>query len=255
METTPQSPSPVSEAAPVPTLSLGARFVAVFARPAQAWAGLERKGQWWFPLALSLVVTLAGTALTYQRALVPTIMAGMDRKVEAGQIPPEALDKFESQVSSPIAMGMNLGSVAVVVPLMMLAFALIPWVVGGFLLGRKFSFRDAFVVTCWAGLVALPSQFLTYALAWTNETMTNLHVGFGALLPAEDPPSKLMVGLGSFLDHGIGPFAIWYIVVLALGTAALSGAPRKSVLLTLGGVWLVVVAIFSVLAGVFAPGA
>ena len=92
-------------------------------------------------------------------------------------------------------------------------------------------------------------------LAWTNETMTNLHTGFGVLLPVEDPPSKLMVGLGTFLDHGIGPFALWYLVVLALGAAALSGAPRRSVILALGGLWLVVIAIISVLAAFFAPGA
>jgi len=242
-------------AQPEPTLSIWSRSVAMFARPAQAWAGLERRGQWWFPLVLCVLVSVIGTGLTYQRAIVPTQLAQIDRQVEAGQIPPDALDRIERQMSSPATLAITLASVAVVLPLMNLAFALMPWLAAGFMLGRRFRYRDAFVVTAWAGLVSLPAQILTSVLAWTNESMTSLHIGFGVLLPAEDPPSKLMVGLGTFLDQGIGPFALWSLAVLALGTAALSGAPRRSVILVLGGVWLVVLAIISVLAAVFAPGA
>lgn len=242
-------------AVPEPGLSIWSRFVAVFARPAQAWAGLERRGQWWFPLVLCILVSVAGTGLTYQRALVPTMLAQFDRQVEAGQIPPDALERIERQVAGPAAMAMNLGAIVVVLPLMSLAFAVMPWLAAGFMLGRRFRYRDAFVVTAWAGLVTIPAQILTSALAWTNETMSNLHTGFGVLLPVEEPPSRLMVGLGTFLDQGIGPFALWYLAVLALGTTALSGAERRSVILALGGVWLAVFAIISVLAAVFAPGA
>ena len=253
METTTQPLAPST--APEPEFSLWGRLVAVFARPGQAWAGLERRGQWWFPLLLCTLVSVIGTGLTYQRALVPTLLAQMERKADAGQIPAEQLDRIESQVTGPVAMALNVAAIVVVLPLMTLAFALLPWLAAGFMLGRRFTYRDSFVVTAWAGVVTIPSQILTSVLAWTNETMTNLHIGFGVLLPVEDPPSKLMVGLGAFLDHGIGPFALWYLVVLALGAAALSGGPRRSVILALGGIWLVVIAIISVLAAVFTPGA
>lgn len=241
--------------APEPALSIWSRTVAVFARPAQAWVGLERRGQWWFPLVISVLVSVVGTGLTYQRAMVPTQLAQIDRQVESGQIPSEAVDRIEQQVSSPVALAITLASIAIAVPVMTLAFALLPWLAAGFLLGRRFRFRDAFVVSAWAGLVSLPAQVLTSVLAWTNESMMNLHTGFGVLLPVEDPPSKLMKGLGIFLDQGIGPFAVWYVVVLALGVAALSGAPRRSVVLALGGLWLVVIAIVSALVALFAPGA
>jgi hypothetical protein len=254
METTAQ-PLTVTAPSDEPTVSIWARSVAMFARPAQAWAGLERRGQWWFPLVLCILVSVLGTGLTYQRALVPTILAQFDGQVESEQITQAAADQLAEQMSGPIGMGMNLGSIVVGLPLITLAFALLPWLAAGFMLGRRFRYRDAFVVTAWAGLVSLPAQILTSVLAWTNESMTNLHIGFGVLLPVEDPPSKLMVGLGMFLDQGIGPFALWYVAVLAVGTAALSGAPRRSVIMVLGGVWLVVLAIMSVLAAIFAPGA
>jgi hypothetical protein len=253
METTDQPLA--SAAAPEPELSLWARSVAVFARPSQAWTGLGRRGRWWFPLLLCTLIAVAGTGLTYQRALVPTMVEQFERQVESEQITPAMADQLAERMSGPFGIGMNLGSILVMFPLITLATALMPWLAAGFMLGRRFSFRDSFVVTAWAGLVTIPSQVLTSVLAWTNETMTNLHVGFGAFLPVETPPSKLMVGLGTFLDHGIGPFSLWYVWVLAVGAAALSGAPRRSVLLALGGVWLVVVAIISVLAAVFAPGA
>jgi hypothetical protein len=111
------------------------------------------------------------------------------------------------------------------------------------------------VVSAWGGLVGIPAQILTSVLAWVNEGMTNVHTGFGVLLPAEDPPSKLMVGLGTFLDQGIGPLALWSVVVVALGAAALSGGNRRSVVMAMGGIWLVVIAVISVLAAVFGPGA
>jgi hypothetical protein len=255
METTSQPLSPAPEPSAVPAMSLGSRLVAVFARPGQAWAGLERRGQWWFPLLLSVLVAVLGTALTYQRAVVPTMLAQFERKVESGELTSEAVDRIERQVSGPVTMAIQLVAIVVVTPVITLALALLPWLAAGFMLGGRFTYRDSFVVTAWAGLVQIPAQIVTSILAWTNETMTNLHVGFGVLLPVEDPPSKLMVGLGTFLDHGIGPFALWYVAVLALGAAALSGAPRRSVLFALGGVWLVVIAIIAVVAAFFAPGA
>ena len=138
---------------------------------------------------------------------------------------------------------------------MTLVFALLPWISAGFLLGRRFRYRDAFAVTAWAGLVAIPGQLLTYLLGWINESMSGVHTGFGVLLPVEDPPSKLMAGLGTFLDQGIGPLALWYVLVLALGAAAVTGGERRRVVLTVGAAWLAVMAVVAVVAGLVAPGA
>jgi len=246
-----QTPPPGPEA----TLSLGSRFVAVFARPARAWTGLERRGQWWFPMLVAMIVTLAGALAIYQRALVPMGLDQIQRQVESGQMPPESAAQAERAMSSPVMMAVQVGMQTVAVPVMTLLIALLPWLVAGFMLGFRFRYRDAFVVTSWAGLVTLPASVLTYALAWVNQTMTTVHTGFGVLLPVEDTPSKLMVGLGTFLDQGIGPFSLWYVAVMGLGAAALSGAPARRVLIALGGLWIVAWIIFSALAMLFAPGA
>jgi hypothetical protein len=206
-------------------------------------------------MLVCMLVALVGAVVIYQRALVPMALSQINRQVENGQMPPEAAAQAERAMSGPVMMTFQIAVQPIGVALATLVFALVPWIAAGFMLGQRFRYRDAFVVTAWTGLVSVPATILTYGLAWANETMATVHTGFGVLLPAEDPPSKLTVGLGLFLDHGIGPLAIWYLVVLALGTAALSGAPLRRVAMALGGLWLVVWVIISVVAMLFTPGA
>lgn len=252
METTatPAAPTPGVP----PTLSLPARLAAVFVRPARAWVGLERRGQWWFPLLLSVVVAVAGTALVYHLALLPAQLEQLERMVEAGQLPAEQYDGLAEGMASPGRVALSLAFVPLGVLFITLLVTLVPWIGAGFLLGRPFRFRDAWVVTCWAGLVTIPAQLLTFALGWVNESLTSVHIGFGALLPLAEPPSKLLTALASFLDQAVGPFAIWHFAVLALGTAALAGAPRKPALLALGGLWLVLWGVMAALGGLMSPG-
>ena len=58
---------------------------------------------------------------------------------------------------------------------------------------------------------------------------------------------------GIFLD-AIGPLSIWYLAVLIIGAAALSGAKRKSVAFAIGGLYLVLMIFFSALGGMFSRG-
>jgi hypothetical protein len=83
--------------------------------------------------------------------------------------------------------------------------------------------------------------------------MRGVHIGFGVLLPPQDAPTKLSVGLGVFLD-GIGPLALWYLWVAIVGAAALSGAARRPVAWTLGILYLVLLGFGAGLAAVFTPG-
>jgi hypothetical protein len=102
-------------------------------------------------------------------------------------------------------------------------------------------------------LITLPGQILAGALMWSHETMKGIHTGFGILLPESDAPSKLMTGVGIFLD-ALGPLSIWYLAVVIIGAAALSGAKRKSVAFSIGGLYLVLIIFFSALGGMFAKG-
>ena len=93
---------------------------------------------------------------------------------------------------------------------------------------------------------------MTALVAWNRETMKGVHIGFGLLLPETDTPSKLMTWFGAVLD-AMGPLSIWYVVVLVLGAAALSGAPRRNVAWVLGSLYLVLVLLFASLGTLFSP--
>ena len=254
METTARPPSPSPESDSTPSLSLVTRTVAVFARPGQAWGGLQRKPHWWFPLLATVLVAMLGTAAVYERAVVPMIAAQFAAKVESGEMTQAMADQVVEQMAGPGPMALNLASMLVVLPVITLLTALLPWLGTSFLVGRRLRYADAFAVTCWAGLVGIPAQLLTYGLAWASGSMEGVHIGFGILLPVTEEPSRLLHGLGTFLDQGIGPFAVWYVAVMALGAAALSGAPARRVFATLGGLWVVVMAVYAVLSGLFGRG-
>jgi hypothetical protein len=229
------------------------RAIAIFARPSSAWADLTTRSQWWFPLLILVVLSVANSVILHERALMPMLMEQWEAQVESGQLPADRLDAIEGFMSSPAGIAVTAGQTALVWPILMLLYALMVWFGVGFILGTKFRYRLAFEVVCWSSLVLIPATLLTTVLAWSKETMKGVHVGLGALLPEADVPSKLQTGLAIFLD-GLGPLQIWSLVVSIIGASVLSGAPRKSVGWVMGGLYVAMMVFMAALAAVFSPG-
>jgi hypothetical protein len=242
-------------AAPVPSepsMSVGARAVAVFLHPTRAWSGLKQRAQWWFPLLILLLVGCGGSALLQNRALVPMMSETWDEQVQSGRMTAQQVEKMEEFFASPAGYAVMVGQSLVVTTLLVLLVALVIWFGVGFVLGTGLKYRPALEVAAWASLINLPGQIIAYAEAWALQTFKGVHVGFGALLPS-DSHAKLIIGLRVFLD-GLGPFAIWYLAVSVLGAAALSGAPRKSVAWVMTSLYLLLTACIAAISALFAPG-
>lgn len=237
-----------------PSPSVVQRAAAVFARPARAWDNLESHAQWWFPLLVMMIFAAASAALLHQRALVPMIVEQWEQEVQNGRMSAEQMSRMQDFFTSPAGMAVTVGQQLVAIPIVTLLAALLIWFGCGFVLGTKLRYRLALEVAAWASLVNLPAFVITSALAWSKETMRGIHVGFGILLPETDSPSKLLIALGTILD-GIGPLALWYVTVVILGAAALSGAQRKSVAWVLGGVYAAVLVFMAAMAAMFTPAA
>jgi hypothetical protein len=229
-------------------------MVAVFARPHRAWGGLDRQAQWWFPLVLIVLLSAAIAAGLHDRAILPMMREAWDTQVANEQMTEQQVEQIEQFMAGPAGRVMTLVQQVVIIPLIYLLSALVLWFGIVFLLGRKMSYRLALEAVSWSGLVTIPAQLLTFAVAWSRETMRGVHVGFGILLPEGDAPSRLHVALGVVLD-AIGPLSLWYVAVLVLGAAALSGAPRKPVAWVVGSLYLVLVILFGALGALFTPGA
>lgn len=248
----------VESAAPPPptavSLSSLARVARVFTRPASAWVGMEEKGRWWFPLLVGLALEVGLSAATYHRALVPDMTSRWEQAVANGQMQPAQFDSMTKFFSGNwIAIATTLGSIVIVVPIIILLQALMVWFGAGFVLGSRLKFSQAFGVVAWAGLVHTPSSLVRYGYGWVQQSFEGLHLGLGVLLPDVDTPNKLHTGLTVFLD-AISPFAAWYLAVVVLGTAALSGAPRRNVAWVLVTLYLAFVAFSAAVAGLFSPG-
>ncbi len=246
--------APQSETVESPSLSVLQRLGRVFARPMDAWVGLDHQVQFWFPMLITLVLSAASVAIVHHRALVPMITERLDQAVQDGKMTAEQVDKMRGFFESPAGMALTVGQQVIILALIMLLVALLIWFGTGFVLGTKMRYRLALEVAAWASLINVPAIALTTWLAWNKETMKGIHTGFGILLPDSDTPSKLMTGLGTFLD-GIGPFAIWYLVVIILGATALSQAKRGSVAWVIVGLYAALLVFFSAMAAVFTPGA
>jgi len=239
------------DAIPSKSLSPWSRAVAIFARPAEAWTGLRERSQWWWPMLLVVVVGAGTAVMLHDRAVVPMILDNMEQQVASGQMPAEQLDRMEAFFTSPAGLAITVVQQVVILPVITFVIALIVWFGVGFVLGTDFRYRLGLEVASWASLINLPAYLLTTVIAWSRQTMRGVHVGFGVLLPDVDPPTKLITGLGVFLD-GIGPFAIWYLVVGIIGASTLSGAPRRRVAWVMGVLYLAFLALMSGMAALMA---
>ncbi len=251
----------VESAVPPPPSALPlsplARAARMFTSPASAWGGFEVQGAWrrWgFPLTLTLVIEVVLSWATYHRALLPDMLQRWDQAVANGQMQPEQLESMTKFFTENwVAVATTLGSIVVVVPVVILLQALMVWFGAGFVLGARFKFTQGLAVVAWAGLVHLPASLVRYGYGWVQQSFEGLHLGLGVLLPAPETPTKLHAGLTVFLD-AISPFAAWYLAVVVLGTAALSGAPRRNIAWVLVTLYLAFVAFSAAVAALFSPG-
>ena len=249
------SPEPPAALAAAPAdLSPIQRAIAIFFRPAAAWDGLKERAQWWIPLLVVLVLTLAGSALIYHRAQLPTILEAMEERVTNGDMTADQLDRIEAFYNGPAGVALMLGTTAVSLGALPFLVALLIWFAVGFVLGSPFRYRHALEVSTWSSILTLPPVLLWDVLAWIRQSMHGVHVGFGVLVPEAAPDDKMLRALGVFLDW-IGPFGIWHVAVAVLGAAVLSGAPRKSVAWALGTLYLVSGLLAAALAAVIPGGA
>ena len=248
-----QVPAPPIVETPSPGLSIGARVIAVFARPTQAWAGLETRPQWWFPMIVTTLVNAVFSFALYERAVLPMMASKWSESVESGQMTAEQMDKAMEMMHGPTGKIFSVLPQIVVWPLVLLLMALVVWFGVGFVLGSRFRYRLALEVAAWSSLVLIPGQIITGVIAWNKETLQGVHLGLAALLPEPEAPSKLMNAVTVVLD-ALGPFSIWWLVVGILGAAALSGAPRKPVAWVLVGLYLAFAVFGAAATAMFGPG-
>lgn len=242
-------------ASPSPRLSVWTRVLRLFVRPGDAWEGLDAGSRSWFPLLVIVGTEIAVMAATFERALLPDIFARWDDMVSAGRMEPAQVAMLQDgMTSNPVWRWSTIAAPVYGIPLVTLFTAAVLWAVVGFLLGGRLRFRHAWALAAWTGLVMLPFSLLRAALAYAAESYRSVHLGLGVLVPEPETPSKLLTGLTVFLE-ALSPFGAWWLVVLILGAAQLSGVSRRKVAVALAVTYLLFAAGGALFAALFSSGA
>ena len=249
---TPVAHHPVGTLEPAASLNVWQRTLAVFTRPASAWSGLRERAQWWFPLLVLGAFAAGFAAVLHHRALLPMMVDAWQEQVANGNMQAEQAQRMEGFFGGPTGVLITVVQQFIIIPIITMVMALLIWFGVGFVLGRPLNYRLSLEVAAWSGLITIPAQILTGIVAWTRETMKGVHVGFGLLMPETETPTRVGVFLGGVLD-ALGPLSLWYVVVMILGAAALSGAPRKQTAVVLGGLYLAAILLMVGLGAMFTP--
>ena len=249
---TPVAHHPVGTLEPAASLNVWQRTLAVFTRPASAWSGLRERAQWWFPLLVLGAFAAGFAAVLHHRALLPMMVDAWQEQVANGNMQAEQAQRMEGFFGGPTGVLITVVQQFIIIPIITLVMGLLVWFGVGFVLGRPLNYRLSLEVAAWSGLITIPAQILTGIVAWTRETMKGVHVGFGLLMPETETPTRVGVFLGGVLD-ALGPLSLWYVVVMILGAAALSGAPRKQTAVVLGGLYLAAILLMVGLGAMFTP--
>jgi hypothetical protein len=254
MESTP--PSPPLEAQPAAGMPLGARLLNVFTTPGEVFDGLKagrsHVTNWLAPMVLWICIGVAATLVVFsQEAVVYQLRQQQERVLEKklSHLPREQRDQamqMAERFSSPTILKV-IGSVSVVfvTPVWFFGVGLALWLVGRFILKGSLEYLQAVELCGLAGMIWVLGTIIWVPLVIITGNI-NSNLGPMLLVHEFDPTNLAHLFLAS-----LNVITFWYISVLALGLARLTGvswlkaglwlfipyAVLKSALI--GGSWLI----------------
>ena len=225
-------------------MSLGGRFVNIFVAPAEVFDEVKtspsRVANWLVPL---VAVTLLGMIYTMilfsQPAVVQQIREAQDKKfqqmVAAGKLTRQQADQQQAMIEKYMTPGFlkvvtGLGAIVTQIAMLFLV-ALIIWMLGTKAFNGAFDYAKSLEVVGLSTLITIPGLIISLLLAviYGNQHMTP---GPVLLVSHFDPSNKVHLLLSAF-----NVMSIWYIAVLAIGLARLSGVSFLKAALWGFGFW------------------
>jgi len=229
-ETSTNQPSE-SPLGPVATTSVCSRMFNVFAAPGDVFEEVRgskpNTANWLVPILLSCLVAVFYVFVVFSQESVQHQMREarekqFQKQVEAGKMTQQQADQvmeMSERFTGPAVVKI-LGSVSAVFANFAWLFflALVIWLVGWKLFKGSFSYMQTVEVTALAGMVSVLGAVVTMLLVVATGSM-HTTLGPALLIREFNPADKVHLALAS-----VNLLTLWYIVVLALGLAKLSGA-------------------------------
>lgn len=237
----PTAAAPTPAAAPEP-LSEGARIINTFIAPSKTFTDLRRSAMWWGPFVLLAIVWAAFTFSVDKKVGY--------RKVTEDQIQmvPKAADQFEKMspeqreqqyaVRTKFTVGFSYAKSV----LRILWFALIAGLLYGtfrFVAGSDVSYKHSLAVVCYASLPMVIQLILGIVSLWAGVSPDN----YNPDNPIASNPAYFMNPADSLVRYSlvapIDLFAIWTLILTAIGFSCVSKTKRGTAMAIVFG-WYIV---------------
>jgi Yip1 domain len=238
------TPSTAPDSPPVPSSSLAGRLVNVFAVPGEVFEELKaqppRTSNWLVPLLLACLAGAIFCVVVFSQpnilyTLRQTQEQQLQKRLDAGKMTKEQKDAAVAvmeKLFSPTLMKIT-GTAGAAFSNLLLLFgaALVVWLVGAKAFRAQFSYMQAVQVTGLSSMIHVLGAIITMFLV---VIIGSLHANLGPVLLVRefDPANKLHLALAS-----LNVITLWYLGVLAVGLAKLSGVSWAKAALWLYGLW------------------
>lgn len=234
---------------PVEEMGALQRIIGVFTQPQKVFEYLRARPEFWVPIIITIVISVASSFLLYDIALDETIQNFEQQE----NIPDERRDMIIDSIESRRTGAWRYASIFFfpiirtfgIFALVALAF----WFVGNVVLGGKARFKQIFSAFAYSYLiVAIAGIIVKLPLMLSKETV-KIHTSLALFMPQEASQSALYRFLDSF-----DVFTIWMLIVFAIGFGIIYRFSQMKAYMGVFVTWLLYVLIFSVALGSFFAG-
>jgi hypothetical protein len=236
MAAAPVPPAPLAPTPEPAPLSEGARIINTFIAPSKTFTDLGRSAKWWswvLPWLLVGVFSIlfayaVGQKIGYARA-TENVLQGRPKQYDRIQaMSPADRDNAMQQAEKQTMIGSYLFPVTDLILLLIVAAVLL----GSFKFGAnaKVSFKLVLAIVAYASLPGILKFLLATITLFAGITPDSFNLqnpiatNLGALFSATDTP--VLYAAGSFIDV----FAIWTLVLTAIGFTCVSKVKRGTAL-------------------------
>lgn len=207
--------------------------------PARVFSAMAEKPRWLAALLAVMLVTAAVTAVIMKPIVMPEQIERIARNPD---IPDDSRQQILERMESPMVFWSGLIGALLSQPVVLLITSLAYWGLFSFL-GGKGGFRHMFSAAVHGALVSIPASLVKVPLMFAMGT-ARVHASL-ALLLSTDAEETFLYRLLAQADL----FAIWSLVIMAVGFSVYSGVKRKTSYWATFGLWAAWILASSALGG------
>ncbi|MDB6123970.1 MAG: hypothetical protein JWQ71_2963 [Pedosphaera sp.] len=243
-QTMEEQPPLTSHEAPPQSSSLITRLTNIFVAPAEVFDEVKatppKHSNWIVPLILSISIGIIYTLVVFsQPGVIQKIKDAEDKKiqqrVEQGKMKKQDADNAQAMIEkimTPTVFKLiGIGGAVFGSSALLFLIAAIIWLLGRFLFKGEVTYLQALQVNGLSSMISVLGAIVAMLLVviYGNVSMTP---GPALLIRNFDPANKMHL-----LLSGLNVFSLWYVAVLSLGLARLSGAPFWKAAAWIFGIW------------------